>query len=86
VAIWSRDGGKSTNAELACLTLGARNARKYALYISGTQDQADDHVASIADALENPVLEDVRPELKGGDGNTLREAADPQERCVLEPW
>lgn len=52
VAIWGRGGGKSTNAEAAVIAVGARKARNYCLYISGTQEQADAHVASIASMLE----------------------------------
>ncbi|MGH9339084.1 MAG: hypothetical protein ACRD1R_05740 [Acidobacteriota bacterium] len=63
VAIWPRDGGKSTNAELACATVGARRARKYVLYVSGTQDQADDHVQNVAAVLESPVLGEICPDL-----------------------
>jgi hypothetical protein len=52
IAIWPRGGGKSTTAELACLTLLLRGVRRYALYVSGTQDQADRHVETIGAILE----------------------------------
>lgn len=42
-----RDGGKSTSAEAAALTLGLTRRRRYALYVSATQALADDHVGSI---------------------------------------
>lgn len=52
VAVWPRGGAKSTNTEMAVMALGARRKRKYCLYISETQDQADDHVANVAALLE----------------------------------
>jgi hypothetical protein len=63
VAIWPRDGGKSTNAELCCVALGAKKARNYIIYVSGTQDQADDHVANISALLESRKLEYMYPDL-----------------------
>ena len=56
VAIWPRGGAKSTSAELACVAVGARRLRHYALYICGTQDQADDHVQNIASLLESAMF------------------------------
>jgi hypothetical protein len=56
VAIWPRGGAKSTSAELACTALGARDIRRYVLYVSATQDQADDHVGNVAALLESPRL------------------------------
>ena len=56
IAIWPRGGAKSTSAELACAALGARGARSYALYVSGTQDRADDHVGNVAASLESDAL------------------------------
>jgi len=53
VAIWPRGGAKSTSAELACAALGARETRSYALYVSGTQDRADDHVGNVSALLES---------------------------------
>jgi hypothetical protein len=54
IAIWARGWAKSTSAELATVALAARGERKYALYVCGSQDQADDHVANIASMLESP--------------------------------
>lgn len=87
IGIWPRGGGKSTNAEMACVALGARRVRRYGLYVSETQDQADDHVSNVAALLESPVLESVYPELgsrlvgkygssKGWRRNRLRTAAN----------
>ena len=50
--IWPRAAVKSSTAELAVATLVRRGTRKYCLYVSETQDQADKHVASVAAALE----------------------------------
>ncbi len=63
VEILPRGGGKSTNAELIVVNLGDRNIRKYALYISGTQEQADDHVMNIANLLESPDVAIYSPRL-----------------------
>ncbi len=56
VAIWARAGGKSSSIELACAFLGLRNRRAYILYISGTQEQADDHVSNIGALLEESTV------------------------------
>jgi len=53
VGIWARGGAKSTAAEAGCVTTGARGKRRYALYVSATQDQADDHVQNVASLLES---------------------------------
>jgi len=63
IAIWPRAGGKSTAAELAVVALGARGARRYVVYCSRSQRQADDHVANIAGLLSTPRLAAVYPEL-----------------------
>lgn len=65
VAIWPRGGAKSTNAEMGTVALGARGIRRYGLYVSGTQDQADDHVQNIADMLEGRAIEEHYPDLAG---------------------
>jgi hypothetical protein len=51
IAIWPRGAGKSTNAEAACACFAARLTRRYGLYVSGTQAQADKHVQSVAAML-----------------------------------
>ncbi len=56
VAIWPRGFGKSTNAELAVAAVACRGTRRYALYVSETQEQADDHVQNIAALLESDVV------------------------------
>ena len=53
VALWPRGRGKSTHAEMLAADLGARGARRYCLYVSETQDQADKHVATVQHMLES---------------------------------
>ena len=63
VLIVARGGGKSTTAELGTVALFARNARRYAWYLSRTQDQADQHVESVASILESHELATLHPAL-----------------------
>lgn len=56
VGIWPRGAGKSTDVELATVYLGYHGVRRYGLYCSMTQEQADDHVQNVATALEHPWL------------------------------
>jgi hypothetical protein len=55
--IWSREGGKSTNVELASVALGVRGARKYIIYVRKTQEAADLSVSNIKEKLESPAVE-----------------------------
>ena len=48
---------------MACAAVGARDVRSYVLYVSGKQDQADDHVANVAGMLESRAFEDAYPDL-----------------------
>lgn len=57
VAIWSRGGAKSSSAELAAAMCAIRRKRKYCVYVSETQDQADKHVATVATLLESAKIE-----------------------------
>lgn len=59
--IWSREGGKSTNVELACVALGVRGARRYIVYIRKTQEAADQSVQNIAEKLESAAIESYYP-------------------------
>lgn len=54
---------------MACVAVGAHRKRRYALYISGTQKQADDHVGNIASMLESPTVANYYPELSERDLN-----------------
>ena len=62
-AIWSRGGGKTTNAEAAVVRLGAKEVRKFCLYVRGTQDKANESVQNIAAMLEGKVVERHYPQL-----------------------
>jgi hypothetical protein len=86
VALWPRGHTKSTCAEIGCVMLGARGIRSYFLYVCHTQDQADDHVGTIASILESarlaehyPAMAEVKVgkfgESKGWRRNRLRTAA-----------
>jgi predicted phage terminase large subunit-like protein len=57
IEVWPRGGAKSTTGELGIARIGFRGVRKFALYVSGTQEQADLHVAAIADLFEKLGLE-----------------------------
>lgn len=72
-------------AEILCVMLGQRRTRKYVLYVSGTQGQADDHLETIGTMLEGATIEKYDPLLssrkmgkygsvKGWRGNRLRTA------------
>lgn len=63
VNIWSRETAKSTSAELACVVVGARRTRRYVLYASGTQAQADDHVGNVGAMLESERFRDAYPDV-----------------------
>jgi hypothetical protein len=61
VAIWPRGFGKSTSVEYAAAVVGAIGSRSYVLYVSATQDQADDHVGNVAKILESASFERYFP-------------------------
>lgn len=61
VAAWSRGWAKSHHAERVSVMLGARGVRRYCLYVSNTQEQADDHVSSIASHMESASIERYYP-------------------------
>lgn len=63
IGIWPRGGAKSTSAELATVSVGARAVRAYVLYICETQDQADEHVGNVASMLESPQIARYYPTL-----------------------
>lgn len=63
VAIWPRGRGKSTNAELICADFGIRQARNYIGYVCETQEQADKHVATIAQMIEGETVATYAPAL-----------------------
>lgn len=53
VALWSRGAAKSSTAEMIAAMIGITRKRPYIIYVSGTQDQADKHVSSMATLLEH---------------------------------
>ena len=61
--IWGRGGAKSMNAEGAVIRLAAKDVRKYAWYISSTQDKADQHVDTIGAMLEDSETNKYYPDL-----------------------
>lgn len=63
VACWGRGGAKSTSAELVTVRWGAAKARRYGLYLCNTQDQADDHVSTIATLMETAAVGTAYPHL-----------------------
>jgi phage terminase large subunit-like protein len=63
IAIWPRGGGKSSSAELACAAIAARGTRRYVLYVSATQPQADDHVQNVASLFESPDFSEAYPDV-----------------------
>ena len=62
-AFWPRGHGKSTSAELAVASLGARRKRRYCVYVCRTQDKADEHVGNIGSVLESPEMRLHYPEM-----------------------
>lgn len=57
IAVWPRGGAKSTTTELATVRLCEKLTRRFVLYVSETQDQADKHVQAIASLLERRGVE-----------------------------
>lgn len=51
VEVWGRGGGKSSSIEMGCVRLAAKLTRRFVLYVSGTQIQADLHVDTIGQLL-----------------------------------
>ena len=57
VSIWPRGGGKSTSVELAVAHVARKQTRRYGLYVSETQLQADTHVSNAGRMLEEVGVE-----------------------------
>lgn len=62
IGIWGRGEGKSSSAEGACVALGVRGKRRYALYIRETQELADKSLQNIAAMFEEPTIARFYPE------------------------
>lgn len=52
IEIWARGSGKSTTAEIGVNRVAAKLSRRFVLWVSEIQDQADSHVQSISTHLE----------------------------------
>lgn len=52
VEIWPRGGAKSSTAELGTARVGMKKTRRFVLYVSATQGQANKHVQAIASRFE----------------------------------
>lgn len=52
VDVWPRGGGKSTTSELGVVRIGSKLSRRFVLYVSGTQEQANKHVRDIGGRME----------------------------------
>lgn len=57
VDVEPRGGGKTTTAETAVIRLAARGARKFTLYVRGTQEKANESIQSIAAKMESASVE-----------------------------
>lgn len=63
VAVWNRGGAKSSSVEMAVAALGARGKRKYVLYVSGAQHQANEHVDAIGTLMTGETARLAYPDL-----------------------
>lgn len=61
IGIWPRGGGKSASGEMGVAALGSRDARKYVVYVSSTQPQADKRVGNIGSLLESEAIATYYP-------------------------
>lgn len=50
--IWGRGLGKSTSVEFTAVSEGALIEQAFGVYVSSTQDKANEHIAAVRDALE----------------------------------
>lgn len=57
VECWPRGGAKSATAELGCVRVGVKLSRRFVLYVSETQDQANLHVQAIGSLFEHIGIE-----------------------------
>lgn len=63
VPVWARNSGKSKSVEAAAIYLAGEKKRRFGVYFCATQDQADDHLASISGLLERPTVQRRYPDL-----------------------
>ncbi len=57
----SRETGKSSNVEWACIAEGALLKGGYVIFYSGKQAQAEEHVTAIRDRIESEHVADIYP-------------------------
>jgi hypothetical protein len=72
VESWGRGGGKSSSAGLGVVRVGMKQTRKFVLYVSATQKQANKHVQGIRARFEVLAI----PRAVGTYGNSLGWAMD----------
>lgn len=58
---WSRETGKSSVVEWACIAEGALLRTGYIIYLCSKQSQAEDHVIAIRDRIESEHVADIYP-------------------------
>ena len=63
VDCWFRGASKTTYGEMLPAVIGALNKRTYMLYISSTQDQADDRVMNVAAKFDSPAFAQDFPDM-----------------------
>jgi hypothetical protein len=63
LAIWARGQGKSSHVEWAAIAEGAIIQSGYVLYVSGSEDLAEQHVTSIRERLESEEVSRFYPDL-----------------------
>lgn len=62
-AIWPRGGAKTTNAEAGTVRLGAKEVRRFCLYVRSVQDKANESIQNIGAMLESKQVEKYYPRL-----------------------
>lgn len=62
-AIWPRGGAKTTNAEAGTVRLGAKEIRRFCLYVRSVQDKANESIQNIGAMLESKQVEKYYPRL-----------------------
>jgi hypothetical protein len=58
---WSRETGKSSHVEWACIAEGALLQGGYVIFYSGKQAQAEEHVTAIRDRIESEHVSEIYP-------------------------
>ena len=61
--ILGRGGGKTSSAEATPVFLGAKDKRKFCLYVRGVQDRANESIQNIASLLESEMFAQYYPDM-----------------------